>query len=122
MARDAEGRILMVRHTYASRAWALPGGGLSAHEDPVAGGQRELREELGITLTDAEVLGTIEEQLSGSPHTAHVITGTAAGQPVPDGREIAEFAWFEVCSLPADITDLTSRRLALLAEFQNRSN
>ena len=31
---DMQGRLLLVRHTYGSGGWSLPGGGMSAREDP----------------------------------------------------------------------------------------
>jgi 8-oxo-dGTP pyrophosphatase MutT (NUDIX family) len=45
-ARDREGRILLVRHSYLS-GWLLPGGGVGRAEPPEEALIRELKEEVG---------------------------------------------------------------------------
>src|SRR5437870_4690431 len=40
-------QVLLVRHTYGSRDWDLPGGAVSRGEPPVATARREMHEELG---------------------------------------------------------------------------
>jgi ADP-ribose pyrophosphatase YjhB (NUDIX family) len=52
------GQVLLVRHTYGPKEWELPGGGVRRAEDPFAGIQRELREELQVEVEHAASLGT----------------------------------------------------------------
>ncbi len=56
---DAEGRVLIAQRpegkTLAGR-WEFPGGKIDPGEDPRAGLARELREELGVEVHDAERL------------------------------------------------------------------
>ena len=56
-AFDADGRVLLVRHSYGPPVWALPGGGIGRNEEPAAGAAREFREELGCELVDIRALG-----------------------------------------------------------------
>lgn len=49
LVRDAEGRLLIVHHTYRHPAWGFPGGLVKRTEQPFDALARELREELGVT-------------------------------------------------------------------------
>ena len=49
---DADGRVFLIRHTYAA-GWQLPGGGVEAGETLLEALARELHDETGQTLTAA---------------------------------------------------------------------
>ena len=100
IARDAEGRVLLVRHSYGSQLWTLPGGGLRKGEDPAVAAGREFFEELGCATGPLRLLGLHESTLHGAPCRMHVFAGEIAGVPTPDGREIAEARFFAVDALP----------------------
>lgn len=111
IAHDRQGRVLMVRHSYARPGWAFPGGGCKRGENPQEAARRELQEELGVTLEGLHLLDRIEETISGSPHTAFVYSGLVAGAINPDGREVVEARLFATDALPDDMSLLTKRRL-----------
>jgi ADP-ribose pyrophosphatase YjhB (NUDIX family) len=107
------GDVLLLKHSYGPQVWSLPGGGLSRGEEPVAAAQREVREELGVDLARLELVGTLEEVLSGSPHTAHIFTGICDCQPRPDRREVTEARFFPSHSLPEPLGETTRLRIAV---------
>lgn len=111
IATDAAGCVLLVRHSYGRPVWMLPGGGLKRGEAPEAAAERELREELGCGLTEIARIATLEETISGAPHTAYVLGARIAGELRPDRREVMDARFFAFDALPDDLGPLTRRRL-----------
>jgi len=105
------GDVLLLRHSYGPKVWGLPGGGLNPGEDPLAAARREVREELGIELSWIEKFATLEEEISRSPHTAHLFTAVCDQRPKPDLREITEARFFPSHSLPEPLGRITRARI-----------
>lgn len=108
---DLDGRLLLVRHSYGPEGWALPGGGVGRGEEPLAAAAREVREEVGCVLDGARVIDSIEETISGSPHTAWLVAGRTQDFPRPDKREVVEARFFPLHSLPEPLTRITRLRI-----------
>jgi len=106
LAIDPAGRVLLIRHSYGSAGWMLPGGGLAPGEDAAVGGRREVLEETAVAVADALVLGRTDAP--DSIHESWLVAGWSADDPVPDGREIVAAGWFAADALP----DPVSPRLA----------
>lgn len=111
LAIDPDGRVLLVRHAYGSGKWMAPGGGLGRREDPVAAGQRELREETGCTLQSALLLDLVEERFGGVINQVHIVCGTTQDRPLADGREIVEACFFRLDDLPDAMSPQFRERL-----------
>jgi ADP-ribose pyrophosphatase YjhB (NUDIX family) len=109
---DNEGRLLLVRHSYGSGGWAIPGGGMSPREHPESAARREIAEEAGCTLEGVRVLERLDETISGSPHTAWLVAARTRDRPRPDQREVVEARFFATHSLPEPLTPLTRSRIA----------
>jgi len=108
---NAAGEVLLLRHSYGPRGWALPGGGIGRGEEPETAARREIAEELDMALSRLREVARIEEVISGSPHTAHLFAARADASPRPDGREVIEARFFPPDALPADTGEITRRRL-----------
>ncbi len=106
------GDVLLLKHSYGPDVWSLPGGGLGRGEDPMEAARREVREELGVELARIAPIGTLEEVISGSPHTAHIFAGVCDRQPQPDLREVIEARFFPSHSLPEPLGRHTRTRIA----------
>lgn len=113
LCRDAEGRILLVRHSYA-KGWHFPGGGVEAGETAAEAGARELAEEGGAEAVGALKLVGFYANHANFPNDHIALYAVETWRPcVPrDGREIAERGWFARNALPAGVTPGTLRRLA----------
>ncbi len=105
LAFDAEGRILLVRHSYhMPEAWMFPGGGLARGETPDQTGTRELLEETGCRLAGAVWFATtLRPMREGWTNRIELITGQTGDTPRADERELAEVGFFALDALPAGI-------------------
>jgi 8-oxo-dGTP pyrophosphatase MutT (NUDIX family) len=116
VAVDAQGRVLMVRHTYLA-GWWLPGGGVDRGETTHAAVVRELREETGLVARAAPRLVSIHsnERFFPGDHVAVFrLDGVEPGDlgPRASQGEIAEIGWFHPSDLPADTNRGCRARLA----------
>lgn len=98
---DAEGSVLLVRHSYAARdQWMLPGGGIGRRETTAAAAAREVREETGCLLNAVELRGVYDASgehwrdtvhlFEGWRDTVYLFTGVTADVPVPGGWEVTD--------------------------------
>jgi ADP-ribose pyrophosphatase YjhB (NUDIX family) len=97
LLRQADGRFLVVRHSYAdTRRWALPGGGYNpTRETPAQAAAREVHEELHLVVpVDAfTVVDTTVTTLEGKHDTLTILTAPATDEILTQSPEIAEARW-----------------------------
>ncbi len=112
--RDGD-RVLLVRHTYGDRGrWDVPGGHAHAGEPPAEAVRREMREELGVAIP-WEPIGSLGATTDHKLERVHCFVGERPAEPLVIARgEIAEAQWFALDALPAPMSDLSLRSLALL--------
>ena len=127
VAIDARDRVALVgqhRYTLDEYAWEIPEGGVPDGEDPLAGAQRELREETGVDAAEWQELARVHLSNSVTDEVAflYLATGLQHGPAAPEGSEELEVRWLpfeEVLARTLDgrITDamtvLAIQRVAL---------
>ena len=113
---DGDGRILLVRHTYAP-GWLFPGGGVERGETALAAARREVAEEAGIIATGTLQLFGLYANEANFPgdHIALYVLEHFEQQERRSSLEIAEAGFFARDALPEGVTGGTLRRLAEMA-------
>lgn len=110
---DADGRVLLLEHTYIA-GWHLPGGGVDRGETCEAAVVRELLEEAGVLAESRPVLLSVHDNSRGFPGD-HVllyrIDRWSAGAASAQG-EIARTGFFDLHDLPPGVARGARARLS----------
>lgn len=109
---DGEGRVFLVRHSYAP-GWLFPGGGVERGETIYDAASRELAEEGGIIPGERPVLHGLfsnDEKFRGD-HIACLVIRKFTRRDWKPTLEIREARFFPLTDLPDGTTGGTRRRL-----------
>lgn len=100
LIQDERGRVLLVKQTGGpfAGAWLLPGGRATDDESAVHALVREVREETGLTLTDAVYLTGYRTSGDGYDLTVLMYRGSAEGTVVAERGSDAR--WFAADAIP----------------------
>jgi len=100
LIRDESGGVLLIKQTGGPFAgsWLLPGGRAGEDESTVHALVREVREETGLTLTDAVYVTGYRTSGDGYDVTVLMYRGPATGTLVPERGSDAR--WFALDSIP----------------------
>jgi NAD+ diphosphatase len=87
---DSDGRILLTKRAYEPFKdwWDFPGGFVEEDEPLEQAAQRELEEEIGITVTDFDYLGSFAEDYHYRDEIVPVVAAVFAGT-MPSGSSVA---------------------------------
>ena len=102
LALTPDGRLILVRQfRFGSNDFSLeiPGGMIEAGEDPVAAGERELREETGYVGDSARLLASVRPNPAIMENQSHFVLVEGAAPRVPPDWDHDEE--IEVLSAPA---------------------
>ncbi|HEY0951967.1 NUDIX domain-containing protein [Nocardioides sp.] len=101
------GSVLTVRKR-GTGMFMLPGGKLEPGESPAQAARREVAEEVGLAVSDLELLGEFTAQAANEPDrtvASTVFRATLVGEPEATG-EIAELRWSSIEATDADLAPL----------------
>lgn len=113
VAVDAQGRVMLVKHTYL-HGWWLPGGGVDRGEQTGEAAARELFEETGLKATAPGRLVSVHSNERFFPGDHVVVYRFDAFEPgeLTHHGEIAETGWFDPHALPDDAHRSTRARMS----------
>ncbi|OGV93812.1 hypothetical protein A3B57_03440 [Microgenomates group bacterium RIFCSPLOWO2_01_FULL_47_10] len=100
-----DGKILLQKRNLDPEkgAWALVAGYLGWDETVESAMSRELKEEMGMTVTEMKLFRVYSDpkrDKDGRQNVAIVFVGEVTGEPVVDPHEGAEAKWFDIHDLP----------------------
>ena len=90
--------VLLLKHTYRSHAWSLPGGYLETGEHPRESLEREIKEEAGFVISIDDLLKTRTDR-----HFARLdlcYTGVLIGGEFTPSHEVSQHGFFALDKLP----------------------
>lgn len=108
--RDSAGRVLMQRRGDFG-TWGLPAGGMELGESVTAALAREVAEETGLHVISATPFGIYSDPSYAvtypngdqiQPFTLAFLVDQWSGEPVADGAETLQLAFFSFDALPPD--------------------
>ncbi len=108
LLHDGHGRVLLLRHIPSKGwgdVWLTPGGKLEEGETVLEGFEREVREEVGISIQDPVLTKILQQNLTDGPRVRHGYFAqflARAGSPeIRPGSDVLEARWFD--ALPEDM-------------------
>lgn len=109
--------LLLVRHSYGSRAWDLPGGGVKRGERPLDAARREMAEELGIGTAEWRSLGEAWFTVYHRRDTLHCFEVRLDSRQLEIERaELTDARWFPRRELPQQLGKHVRRLVARLPD------
>jgi len=118
IVRSADGKFLLVRHSYTP-GWHLPGGGVENGETAERALRRELRQETGLRLVGTPALQGVYHNgsVSGRDHVLVYLCETEGrAEKQPDGMEVVELGFYALETLPEETDPGTVRRMREVVE------
>ncbi|WP_051236468.1 NUDIX hydrolase [Paenibacillus pinihumi] len=109
--QDAEGRVLLVRHSYGKKNWEIPGGLSEQDESSENTAIREVQEETGLVVTAGRLTGVYYDPEYDMHHFAFICSSADQELPKASSDEILEVQFCDADHLPRPISDFTVQRI-----------
>jgi 8-oxo-dGTP pyrophosphatase MutT (NUDIX family) len=114
---DPAGRVLLVEPTYKDY-WEVPGGAVDANESPYDAAVREIKEELGLSVSPGRLL--VVDWVPPRPGRTEGVmfvfdggglSGTQTAEIVVPPEELAGWAWCTLAAARERLSELLARRV-----------
>ena len=93
--------ILMLKKTFGSTKWVFPGGAVKDGEDKKHACIREIKEDLGVILSDVSYLGCFTQNVHHRKETMHCFSAHVKSKEMSLAQDrVQEAGWFKLSKLP----------------------
>jgi len=100
---DELDRILLLQHRFRpGSGWGIPGGFLQSGEQPEEAVRRELREEIGLEISELEI--AFVRSLKRYNQIEVIFLCRPGSNFQPQGREVNRAEWFALGDLPSGLS------------------
>lgn len=96
---DTNGRILLVQETDDIN-WKLPGGKMHKGESVLVAARREIQEELGYSLQQAEITNIVKALIPDSENYRYIMLVQIDASKITATEDVAETGFFDQQKLP----------------------
>ena len=114
---DGKGNLLMLLRTSAhqSGTWCPPGGHFEMGESFLDCCKREVKEEVGLDITDVEMLAVVNNIISPDKHYVNIdfVAKGVSGQPIiGEPEKMEKLGWYPLDNLPQPLMQPTANLFA----------
>ncbi|MDE2940227.1 MAG: NUDIX domain-containing protein [Chloroflexota bacterium] len=106
-----EGKILLVKHNRENQ-WALPGGRVTATEEPSRRAVLEVAEETGLLIDNPIFVG----RYAGTVAAHQIFLAQGNGDPKPNRRELRDVCWWDG-KTPLDVEQHVNAIMAIVRNW-----
>ena len=100
---DDQNRVLLLNHVFRPGfGWGIPGGFINSGEQPEDALRRELREEVGLEVTDLKMITVVTH--TNVNQVIIPFSCKPVGEPKPSSFEITAAKWFRYEDLPSQLS------------------
>lgn len=101
LIQNEDHEYLLIKTTYSGDYWTIPGGGSHRNESLENAAIREVKEEVGIDVTELKQLGSYVSEVEYKKDTIYLYTTkTHQKNIIRNQQEISEARWFNKDSIP----------------------
>ncbi|MEX0748816.1 MAG: NUDIX domain-containing protein [Candidatus Saccharimonadales bacterium] len=105
-----QGEILLVRHVGGANEWSLPGGGIHRNETPIIAAEREVWEELKLTVSNLRELEHMRVTHKYVTTDNVLVRGEATMRKLRRRKwELQAAEWFTLDDLPTPLSPTAKR-------------
>jgi ADP-ribose pyrophosphatase YjhB (NUDIX family) len=100
-----KGKLLLVKKSYGSKHWTVPGGAVENNETAEQATKREVKEETGFELSALTPTGSYETKFKNEDIIVSCFSSEVSSENFKvDGEEIEKAGWFSPDDLPTPLS------------------